>query len=84
MKKLSLERLADAVYARRKAKHLTQNELAELVGMNRSVLSRLESVAYTPSIEQLQALAEVLDFDPTAFFVADTGKADYHSLMLLL
>ena len=69
MKKLSLPLLADTVITRRKGLKMTQAELAKRTGMNRSMLSKLESQEYTPSIAQLQALAEVLCIEPTDFFI---------------
>ena len=69
MKKLSMQLLAENVVSLRKAKRMTQEELSEKTGIHRGVLSRLESKDYIPSIEQLQALAEVLGFDPTDLFV---------------
>ena len=69
MKKLSLKLLADTVSARRKAKNITQLNLSKLTGINRSILSRLESADYTPSPDQLYALGEVLDFDVNSLFV---------------
>ncbi len=70
MKKLSLKKLSDTIIEKRKAMKITQSQLADRTGINRSVLSQLESLKYTPSIEQLQALAEVLDFEPTDMFEA--------------
>ncbi|MBQ6611927.1 MAG: nucleotide sugar dehydrogenase [Oscillospiraceae bacterium] len=69
MKKLSLQLLADTVTAARKAKKITQSQLSKLTGINRSLLSRLESKDFTPSIEQLEALADALDFDPTELYI---------------
>ena len=69
MKKLSPELLANTVITRRKAMKLTQADLAKATGMNRSILSNLETQQYTPSIEQLEALGEVLGFEPTDMFV---------------
>ena len=69
MKKLSLPLLADTVITRRKGAKMTQAELARRTGMNRSMLSKLETQEYTPSIAQLQALAEVLCFEPTDLFI---------------
>ncbi len=63
MKKLSLHLLSDTVTARRKALGLTQSDLAAATGLNRSILSRLESQDYTPSVNQFLALSEVLGFD---------------------
>lgn len=68
MKKLSLQLLSETVVTKRKALKLTQAQLAEKANMNRSMLSKLETLEYTPSIDQLQALAEVLDFEPAGMF----------------
>ena len=68
MKKLSLTKLGDLVASKRKEKSMTQEQLAKLAGMNRTMLSRLENHAYTPSIDQLQALAEILDFEIVDLF----------------
>ena len=69
MKKLSLELLAETVVSRRKELKLTQAQLAEKAHMNRSMLSKLETQEYTPSIDQLQALAEALGFEPADLFI---------------
>ena len=63
MKKLSLALLAETVRTRRKAKHLTQAQLSEITGINRSMLGRLENETYKPSLDQLEALAQVLEFE---------------------
>ena len=63
MKKLSLTLLAETVRTRRKAKHLTQAQLSEITGINRSMLGRLENETYKPSLDQLEALAQVLEFE---------------------
>ncbi len=69
MKRLSLSLLSDTVISRRKALKMKQVDLAAKTGMNRSMLSKLETQNYTPSIEQLQALGEVLGFEPTDLFI---------------
>ena len=82
MKRLSLSLLSDTVISRRKALKMKQVDLAAKTGMNRSMLSKLETQNYTPSIEQLQALGEVLGFEPTDLFIdsqADDGKAKTNS-----
>ena len=63
MKKISLKLLAQKVVIQRRMQKLTQTELAGLTGINRTLLSRLESGGYTPSIDQLLALSEALHFD---------------------
>ncbi len=52
----------------RKGKNITQAQLAEMTGMNRGMVSRLESSDYIPSIDQLQSIAEVLDFEVVDLF----------------
>lgn len=68
MKKFSLSLLSETIISRRKALSISQAELAKKTGINRSVLSNLENQTYTPSMDQLQALSEALEFDPTAMF----------------
>lgn len=68
MKKLSLNRLAEIIINSRKAKQLTQAELSNATGINRSLISRIEQQDFIPSIEQLEALGDVLDFDITTLF----------------
>lgn len=48
MKHLSLERLSETVVSKRKAMKLSQSALSERTGINRSLLSRLETLDYTP------------------------------------
>ena len=69
MKKLSSTLLAEAVVSRRKELKMTQKQLAEAIGMNRSLLSALEREKFKPSIDQLEALASVLDFELTDLFI---------------
>ena len=63
MIKLSAESLAKIVASRRKALKMTQQQLSDRIGMNRALISRLESKEYTPSIDQLLALSDVQQFD---------------------
>ena len=71
MKKLSFRLLAEIVKTKRKEKGLTQIDLARLTGINRSMIGQLENMTFKPSIEQLEALAEALDFDITNLYVDD-------------
>ena len=76
MKKLSSELLAKTVLESRKAKKITQSDLSENTGINRSLLSRLETQDFTPSIEQLLALSDILDFDIASLVIDDDADAD--------
>lgn len=71
MKKLSIKKMADTVIAKRKEKKMTQAQLATMTRINRGMISRLESCDYTPSIDQLQTLAEVLEFEVVDLFEDD-------------
>lgn len=74
MKKLSIEKMADTVINKRKEMGLTQAKLAEMTGINRAMISRLEQADYTPSIDQLQAIGEVLDFEIVDLFEEEKTK----------
>lgn len=87
MKTLSLQLLSHTVVSRRKALNITQSQLAQSTGINRSILSNLETGIYTPSIDQLQALAQALHFEVTDMFVnqensdlpvSSNGRKSYH------
>lgn len=71
MKKLSITKMANTIIAKRKEQKLTQAQLAEMTGINRGMISRLESCDYTPSIDQLQSIAEVLNFEVVDLFEDD-------------
>lgn len=74
MKKLSTALLAEIVETKRKAAKMTQARLAEKTGINRAQLSRLEQEDYYPSIPQLEALGEALDFDLDDVFINAASK----------
>ncbi len=75
MKKLSVKKMADTIINQRKNLKITQAQLAEMTGINRTMISRLESCDYTPSINQLQAIAEVLGFEVTDLFEDEKSSA---------
>lgn len=69
MKVFSKERMASTIRQLRKAAHMTQGDLADVTGIHRAMVSRIEKMDYIPTIEQFEKLAEVLHFDVTDFFV---------------
>ena len=75
MKHLSLSLLSSAVTGRRKALKVSQTELSKATGINRSLLSRLESGDYCPSVDQLLSLSEVLDFQVSDVIVDDEARS---------
>ena len=74
MKHLSLEKLAETVISKRKAMGMSQTVLAERTGINRTMFTRLENKDYTPSVDQLLALSEVLGFDCASLFEDDAAE----------
>ena len=76
IKKLSLRLLSVTVVFARKQKQITQADLSRMTGINRSLLSRLESQKYAPSADQLYALSQVLGFDPAQLFIDEDTEPD--------
>ncbi len=72
MKKLSQSLMAQTIIAKRKEKKMTQQQLSDATGINRAVISRMESLDFMPSIPQLEVLGEVLGFELTELFVNGT------------
>jgi transcriptional regulator with XRE-family HTH domain len=58
-------RIADQVAEQRRARGLSQKELAELTGTTQSAIARLESGGRPPRIDTLLGIAEALDCDLT-------------------
>ena len=75
MKHLSLKLLSEIVVSRRKTLKLSQTALSEKANINRSILSRLESGDYSPSVDQLLSLSAALGFQPTDVIVDDEAES---------
>jgi transcriptional regulator with XRE-family HTH domain len=58
----------------RRAKALSQEELADQAGINRNYVGMLEREQHAATIDMLEKLASVLDTDPAEFFRRDTRK----------
>ena len=65
MKHLSLKLLSETVISRRKTMGLSQAALSKKANINRSILSRLETCDYSPSVDQLLSLSAALGFQPS-------------------
>ena len=74
MKKLLQSLMAQTIIAKRKEKKMTQQQLSDATGINRAVISRMESLDFMPSIPQLEVLGEVLGFELTELFVNGTAE----------
>lgn len=68
MRKLSTKRLADVVRQGRAQRQFTQEHLASLTGINRTMIGRIEREDYIPSVPQLEQLGGTLGFDLTQLF----------------
>ncbi len=75
MKRLSRTLLSTTIIESRKRLNLTQKALADAVPMNRALISRLETMDYEPSFEQLGRLGDILHFDPATMFVDDRSES---------
>lgn len=71
MKKLSVDKLVDTIRTLRKKKGMTQAQLAEMTGINRAMIGRIENSDYIPTIDQMQTLSETLGFEITDLFVEE-------------
>ena len=78
MRNFSISKLAEIILAQRKALNLTQQELANKAGINRSMLCRLENQDYVPSLDQLTRLANALEFDVTDVFIEYNTPVFHH------
>ncbi|XCP85309.1 nucleotide sugar dehydrogenase [Roseburia hominis] len=73
MKTLSKTLLASTITTQRKKLSMTQAQLARITGMHRTMIGRVENEDYIPTIEQLQQLAEVLDFEIIDLFINESA-----------
>lgn len=80
MKKMSADVLSNILTTHRKERGLSQVQLAEMTGINRMMIGRIEKKDYVPSIEQLQLLAEALDFDITDLFVEEKNPLPHSDI----
>lgn len=69
MRTLSANKLAETVTKLREKKGLTKDELGNLTGINRIMIGRIEREDFIPSIVQLEALGNILEFNIIDMFV---------------
>lgn len=55
--------------AERRKAGLTQKQLGEKVGVTRTHIGNIETGSYRPSVEVAMAIAKILGFDWTLFYV---------------
>ena len=68
MKNISLNKLSNIVKTNRDKLNITQKHLCELTGINRAMISKIETGDYTPSVEQIEALGNALNFEYSDLF----------------
>ena len=56
----------------RHAKSMSQEELADLAGINRNYVGMLEREQHSATVDMLEKLADVLEADPVEFFRRET------------
>ena len=59
----------------RKSKNLTQEKMAELLGIETSSLSNIERGKYYPTAENLAKIADILDIEPFKLYVFSHNKS---------
>ena len=59
----------------RKARNLSQRELAEQIGVTKTVISRLESGEHSPRLETAYDIAEALGYRLDVKLVRERNKA---------
>nr|AKE79137.1 UDP-glucose 6-dehydrogenase [Streptococcus suis]AKE79162.1 UDP-glucose 6-dehydrogenase [Streptococcus suis] len=74
-KEFSQEFLKTIIFSKRKELGYSQQELSDFTGINRAMISKLEQGEYLPSIPQLLALSNVLEFEINSLFVSDFPKS---------
>lgn len=79
MKQFSLAVLASTLLNKRRQDNLSQQDIADRTGINRSVISRIEQGEHTPSLAQLELLAQALACDVTDFYVEKKKERDLPS-----
>ena len=80
MKKFSKKQISDVIANKRRQKGMTQAMLSEVTGINRSMIGRIENEEYLPRLDQLEVLADVLNFELEELFETETPVNTKHRL----
>ena len=68
------QRIATVIRERRKAKGLTQEQLAEMAGVSSGYIGQLERSEMTPSVRVIARLIDILGIDANALFFEGNEK----------
>lgn len=75
MLKQSRERIAERILKQRERKLMSQRELAEKAGVDRKTINRIENGHFSPSIDTLLRIADVLEVTPSRLLIScEVGK----------
>lgn len=66
---------AEKVRRNRADRSLTQEQLAELAGLDRKTISRVENGHYSPSLDNVWALADALNIEAYSLLLPSTQRA---------
>ena len=80
MKSLSTNKLAEIVREKRTKMGYNQEQLSELTGINRALISRIERQNFIPSINQFEKLADILSFEITEMFIEKKEPSTFVAL----
>lgn len=80
MKKFSKKQISEVIANKRRQKGMTQAMLSEVTGINRSMIGRIENEEYLPRLDQLEVLADVLNFELEELFETETPVNTKHRL----
>lgn len=73
--KRSRERIAERILKQRERKLMSQRELAEKAGVDRKTINRIENGHFSPSIDTLLRIADVLEVTPSRLLIScEVGK----------
>lgn len=64
--------LADKIKTTRKIRNITQNEMADALGVNQTFISQLENGRRIPTLEMTERIADVLDCSIDGLLERDT------------
>lgn len=72
-------RIAEVIKESRKNKNITQERLAELIGVSMGYIGQIEREETTPSVNVIAKLAEILGIDANLLFFDNSSNASLTS-----
>lgn len=76
IKKEIVRRVGLCIAAKRKAKGLTQAEIAERMNVETETISRIENGVISPTLARLEQMAELLNCSISSFFMVESEKTE--------